>query len=51
MEHVYISPPGILLTARIDTGATTSSIDARNIEPFERDGKRWVRFEVINPEP
>ncbi len=50
VEHVYISPPGILLTARIDTGATTSSIDARNMEPFERDGKRWVRFEVINPE-
>ncbi|NVD24168.1 ATP-dependent zinc protease [Desulfuromonas acetoxidans] len=50
VEQVYISPPGVLLNARIDTGATTSSIDARNIEPFERDGKRWVRFEISDPE-
>ena len=25
-------------------------LDARNIELFERDGKRWVRFEIMNPE-
>lgn len=50
VERIYISPPGIILAARIDTGATTSSIDARNVEPFERDGKRWVRFEMIDPE-
>ena len=30
--------------ARIDTGATTSSLNATNIIEFERDGKKWVRF-------
>ncbi len=32
--------------ARIDTGAQTTSIDARNIKKFERDGKAWVDFEL-----
>lgn len=32
--------------ARIDTGAQTSSISAVGIAPFERDGKRWLRFQV-----
>ena len=31
--------------ARIDTGATTSSLNATNIVEFERDGKKWVRFD------
>lgn len=30
--------------ARIDTGATTSSLNATNIVEFERDGTKWVRF-------
>lgn len=29
---------------RMDTGASTSSISARNVAEFERNGKRWVRF-------
>jgi hypothetical protein len=44
IEYVRMVPPNIVLKARIDTGATTTSIDARNITPFERDGKEWVRF-------
>ena len=47
-ESVSIQPPGIVLRARIDTGADTSSIDARGIEEFERDGKKWVKFILIN---
>ncbi|MFA5700522.1 MAG: RimK/LysX family protein [Desulfuromonas sp.] len=50
MEKVFISPPGLILPARIDTGAATSSIDARNIETFERNGEPWVRFSILNPE-
>ena len=44
IENVRLVPPNIVLKARIDTGAKTTSIDARNITPFERDGKEWVRF-------
>ena len=32
--------------ARIDTGATTSSISAVDIVDFERDGKDWVKFKI-----
>jgi len=49
LEEIWLSDLEIALTARIDTGAQTSSLDARNIELFERDGKRWVRFEIVNP--
>ena len=30
----------------MDTGASLSSISARNVQRFERDGKRWVSFEL-----
>lgn len=49
LEKVWLPDLEFALTARIDTGASTSSIDARNIEEFERDGKRWVRFEILDP--
>jgi len=47
-ENVFIQPPGITLRARIDTGADTSSIDARDVEEFERDGKKWVKFTLFD---
>ena len=45
-EMVRIFPSGHTFKARIDTGATTSSINARNIKLFRKGGKRWVSFEV-----
>ncbi len=36
--------------ARMDTGATTSSINATNITEFERNGERWVRFRLADGE-
>ncbi|ABM63036.1 ATP-dependent zinc protease [Halorhodospira halophila] len=50
IEELQLDPPGLLFDARIDTGASTSSVDAREIEEFERDGDPWVRFEMIHPE-
>lgn len=32
--------------ARVDSGATTSSIHAFNIHPFKRHGESWVSFEI-----
>ncbi len=34
------------MPVRVDTGATTSSLHVDNIEEFELDGKRWVRFDI-----
>ncbi|GAB5450423.1 MAG: ATP-dependent zinc protease [Halioglobus sp.] len=49
-ERVWLPNLGLTLPARVDTGAETASLDARNITPFERNGKRWVRFEILHPE-
>ena len=49
-EKVLLTDLGIAHEARIDTGATTSSLDARDVEVFERDGEQWVRFKIMNPD-
>lgn len=46
VEKIYMAEPDQVYTARIDSGAETSSLDARNITRFERDGNNWVRFDV-----
>ena len=48
-EYVAIPALNSVFAARIDTGAKTTSIYAVDIEIFERDGKPWARFTVINP--
>ncbi len=48
-EYVTVLPQGYRYRARIDTGATTSSISALDIERFERDGEKWVRFRLPLP--
>lgn len=49
-EWVYVSAAKNNYKGRIDTGATTSSINALGIEPFERDGEKWVRFMLDDDE-
>ncbi|WP_438971329.1 ATP-dependent zinc protease family protein [Methylophaga sp.] len=46
VEWLWIESLNRVYEARIDTGATTSSISALDITPFEKDGKRWVRFRM-----
>jgi hypothetical protein len=50
LEQVWLPNLQLALPARIDTGAETASLDARNVELFERNGRRWVRFEILHPE-
>lgn len=49
LEDVYLDPPGLVISARIDTGATTSSLNAVDMVEFERDGKPYVKFHVMEP--
>ena len=46
VERVRIYPGAITLEAKLDTGATTSSLGADRIDTFRRDGRRWVAFEI-----
>lgn len=50
VEWLWIDAIGQNYKARIDSGATTSSLNATDIQEFERDGKTWVRFHLINEE-
>ncbi|MAT92181.1 MAG: ATP-dependent zinc protease [Halioglobus sp.] len=49
MEKVWLPNLELELAARVDTGAETASLDARDIEKFERNGERWVRFSIVKP--
>ena len=48
VEPFYILPMKSAFIARVDTGATTSSIDVQNLKQFERDGEKWVSFDIVN---
>ena len=49
VERALVTEQGISVKAKLDSGARTSSLDARNIERFRRDGEEMVRFDFINP--
>ncbi|MCK8515453.1 ATP-dependent zinc protease [Methylonatrum kenyense] len=44
VEDVRLMPDDIPAQARLDTGARRSSLHARDIETFDKDGEDWVRF-------
>ncbi len=47
VEWVWVESLKVNFKARVDTGASSSSIDASDIQEFERNGEPWVRF-VVN---
>jgi hypothetical protein len=49
-EYIGVSEIGKTLTAKMDTGALTASLSAKDIEQFTRDGEDWVRFRLATKE-
>lgn len=47
VEEAKIYPEAIPVKAKLDTGALTSSMDAKDIEYFVKDSEKWVRFKVV----
>jgi hypothetical protein len=45
-ENIGLPEIGQTLKAKMDTGALTASLSARDIEQFTRDGEDWVRFRL-----
>jgi len=41
-----VTVAGRMMDAKLDTGAQTSSIDARDIGHFNREGRPWVQFRL-----
>jgi hypothetical protein len=46
IERVRLGDEGVVLSAKLDTGALTSSLHAADVRWFTRDGEEWVAFEV-----
>ena len=50
-EHIKLPEiGGQTLKAKMDTGAWTASLSAKDIETFKRDGEDWVRFRLATPD-
>ena len=51
VEKVLIGEPGseagAEFEAKLDTGAATSSVDAIEISPEDRSGRKWLSFTVV----
>ncbi|CAI8865275.1 ATP-dependent zinc protease family protein [Methylocaldum szegediense] len=44
LESVFLKPWNVRMTAKLDTGAKTSSLHADDIKHFTKNGQEWVRF-------
>ena len=48
VEKVRLYPGGLILQAKLDSGAATCSLNASNLTEFTRQGQKWVKFSVTN---
>lgn len=46
VEEGQLLPEAVSVKIKLDTGALTSSMDAKDLERFEKNGEKWVRFNV-----
>lgn len=46
IEAGIIRPENVMVKIKMDTGALTSSMDAKDLEHFQKNGEDWVRFKV-----
>ena len=46
VEEGILQPENIPVKVKLDTGALTSSLDAKDLERFQKGGEEWVRFKV-----
>ena len=47
-EQVALPTKGLVLKAKIDSGAKNTSLHAVNIKLFKQNDKDWVSFDTIN---
>ena len=45
-EYIGVPEVGATFQAKMDTGALTASLSAKDIQLFQRDGEDWVRFRL-----
>lgn len=45
-EYIQVMEIGETFKAKMDTGALTASLSAKDIQTFTRDGDDWVRFRL-----
>jgi hypothetical protein len=50
LETVFLEPWHRRVTAKLDSGAKTSSLHADNVEHFTRNSRPWVRFSLVDIE-
>ncbi len=46
IEEGLLLPEKVSVKVKLDTGALTSSIDAKDITRFDRNGQKWVKYTV-----
>jgi len=48
IERIRLGEEGIIVNAKLDTGALTSSLHAADVRWFSREGENWVAFDVTD---
>lgn len=48
IEKVMLLPNHVILNAKLDTGAATSSLNVKDVKTFQKQGQTWVKFDIYN---